>query len=162
MSTADITTAAMTLLLDKEFNKDYFREVLRKDLWNAADTGYEIGAWITLGSCSDDTADEVPGNCRAVLSEFRKGKSTEISYPLSRPANAIGQVHTHPFLPYRLDPKPSHSGGKSGKGDWGCALSWAMPVYVISDSAIWRVDPDVEKPKYTQVTKDWIGVKVGK
>jgi YD repeat-containing protein len=73
------------------------------------------------------------------------------------PAGAIAQAHTHPEITSKTSstgPKPSTSGGNTGRGDHGTADKLGMPVYVVTRNAIWKAVPNAKDP--VQVAgKDW-------
>src|SRR6266404_8016517 len=59
------------------------------------------------------------------------------------PADTVADAHTHPN---GMDPKPSTSGGNTGKGDQGTADMIGLPVYVVTRDAIWKAVPGGKDP----------------
>jgi len=53
-----------------------------------------------------------------------------------------------------MSPKPSTSGGNTGRGDQGTADMIGLPVYVVTRDAIWKAVPGGKDP--VQVAgSDW-------
>jgi hypothetical protein len=106
-------------------------------MWNDAPHDREVGAWLIRVTSPQ------PG---WKLVKWARGKELEASTPSPAPQAAQAIVHTHPpffTAKYPVEgPKPSHTGGNTGKGDWGAALQKRLPNYVLSATAIWRVLPD--------------------
>lgn len=59
------------------------------------------------------------------------------------PAGSVAIAHTHPD---RMSPKPSTTGGITGRGDQGTADAIDLPVYVVTRNAVWKAVPDTKSP----------------
>src|SRR6266478_4947825 len=67
------------------------------------------------------------------------------------PAGTVADAHIHPNA---MNPKPSTSGGHTGRGDQGTADMMGLPVYVVTRDAIWKAVPGGKDP--VQVAgSDW-------
>jgi hypothetical protein len=115
-----------------------------KKLWDATLVDREGAGWMIRITSPAPRFKVVP---------WRMGESSHADYSGSPPHGTVCQVHTHPM---KLDPKPSTSSPKGGKGDWGVAIRTNKPVYVLSVFAIWKVLPDASEPRFVKVAQDWL------
>lgn len=73
------------------------------------------------------------------------------SWKGDRPKGYVAIAHTHPPT---ASPRPSTTGGNTGRGDQGTADTVKVPVYVITRNAIWKAVPGAKKPQAV-VEGDW-------
>jgi hypothetical protein len=73
------------------------------------------------------------------------------------PVGTVANAHTHPdrsISESKASPKPSTTGGNTGRGDQGTADKIGLPVYVVTGQAIWKAVPKAKDP--VQVAgSDW-------
>jgi RHS repeat-associated protein len=69
-----------------------------------------------------------------------------------RPSGSIAIAHTHPNA---LSPKPSTTGGNTGRGDQGTADAQGLPVYVVTREAIWKAVPNQKDPSQVAEGNWW-------
>ena len=67
------------------------------------------------------------------------------------PVGTVAIAHTHPD---KSSPKPSTTGGNTGRGDQGTADKIGLPVYVVTRNAIWKAVPNAKDPVQAK-GKDW-------
>jgi RHS repeat-associated protein len=104
----------------------------------------------------------VPNTERSMWITQNEGKYGTVQWPWSAenkteswkgpiPTGTVANAHTHPNS---ASPKPSTTGGNTGKGDHGTADKIRLPVYTVTRDAIWKAVPGTKEP--TQVVgKDW-------
>ena len=115
------------------------------DLWTGSPPDKEAGAWLVAIAAPVRTW---------LLRKWPPGEDLEVTAGGCLQA-AKATVHTHPVAfttKFPLQgPKPSTSGGSTGKGDWGASVRCKVPNYVLSIDAIWKVLPNPQKPDMEQV-----------
>ena len=115
------------------------------DLWKSSPADKEVGAWVILVTAPSPSW---------TLVKWPPGADLEVAASrCMRSAKAI--VHIHPVnftAKYPLQgAEPSTSGGSTGKGNWGAAVRCGVPKYVLSVSAVWKVQPNPDRADKKQV-----------
>ncbi len=101
----------------------------------------EIGAWLRMGDlCAPTLTDETKG-------DENQPKVTMHCSPDD--LTLLANIHTHPYQSInpnsrrveRISPQPSRPDGRSKESDVVAAAKCGVPVYVLTEHAIWRVTP---------------------